>query len=391
MSRHAEIAGGGIGGLTLGALLARRGWSVTVHERDDRIREVGAGLVIHNSSAVVFEELGILDRMTEGATRFRASRLGDKHGTLLMDKQLDHVSRTYNPLRSAVITAVHDAAVQAGVQVLTGSRAVAARGEGVLVLADGTERRADLVVAADGWHSAVRDSLGIGVTTRSLPTGCTRTVIPRGEFDGEDVFLELWSGHMRIGICPVSDDRTYVYFGAKEADARASAFRPVDAAYWGERFPGLPQEFVDRLDQGDAIRHAYPYVRCDQWSKGAVAVIGDALHALPPTLGQGVGLSVSNARALVEEVAHADDVPAALRAWEADSRPVTDRTQDWSMRYEKLSSRWPEDRDEARSWLLKHLPRKRLNKSLGAINDRSQKWADAAAADAARGTVTAAA
>jgi 2-polyprenyl-6-methoxyphenol hydroxylase-like FAD-dependent oxidoreductase len=174
----------------------------------------------------------------------------------------------------------------------------------------------------------------------------------------------------------VSATETYVYFGCEQSDPRASATEPVDSAYWGEVYPFLPSEFNKRLDQGNAIRHLYPYVRCATWSHGRVALIGDALHALPPTLGQGVGLSVSNARALVEELdgVSSTRLPDALRRWERTSRPVTDLTQDWSMRYEKLSSRWPAG-EAARSLFLKHLPRKRINRKLGAIDERSQQWA----------------
>ena len=370
-----EIAGGGIAGLTLATLLARRGWRATVHERDDAIREVGSGLVIHNSSAVVFEELGILEEITAGATRFTRSRLMGAHGELLMDKELGAVTRMYNPLRAAVINAVNGAAHAAGVQVRTGSPALRAHPDGRLMLADGEERRADLVIAADGFHSAVRDGLSIPVIKRTLATGCTRTVIPRGDYDAQNTFTEIWSASNRLGICPVSADRTYVYFGCEQADPRASAIAPVDAAYWGEAYPFLPREFVERLDQGQAIRHLYPDVRCATWSVGRVAPIGDALHALPPTLGQGVGLSVSNARAMVEELERATraTIPDALRAWERTARPVTDLTQDWSMRYEKLSSRWPAG-EGARSWFLKHLPRQRLNRRLGAIDERAQRW-----------------
>ena len=46
MKGHAEIAGGGIGGLALGTMLRQRGWTVRVHERSEEIREIGAGIYI---------------------------------------------------------------------------------------------------------------------------------------------------------------------------------------------------------------------------------------------------------------------------------------------------------------------------------------------------------
>jgi 2-polyprenyl-6-methoxyphenol hydroxylase-like FAD-dependent oxidoreductase len=373
-SPHVEIAGGGIAGLTIAALFARAGWTATVHERNDDVREVGSGLVVHQSSAVVFEELGILDEIAAGATRFETSALGDERGRVLWSKTLAESSRTYNPLRVAVITAVHRAALAAGVEVRTGSTAVAASTDGVLRLADGSERPADLVIAADGFHSAVRDSLPITVDRRLLRSGCTRTVIPRGDYDSHDGFLELWSGSLRLGICPTSPTETYVYYAAREDDPRGSAV-PVDVGYWADRFPGLPREFVDRLPLGPAIRHAYPYVRLSSWSAGAVGVIGDACHALPPTLGQGVGLAVGNARALVHDVVRAPDVRTGLAAWERRVRPVTDTTQRWSMRYELLSSRWPRYGQRLRARLLKASRHPRIQRGMTAADRAAAQWA----------------
>lgn len=373
--RHAEIAGGGIGGLTVATLLAHEGWTVTVHERNDTIREVGSGLVIHQSSAVVFEELGILDEITRGVTRFHTSSMWDEHGNVLVRKELDEAHRTFNPLRVPVIQAIYAAALKAGVEVRTDSQVVGARPEGVLVFADGSERRGDLVIGADGVNSAVRDSLPIKVDNRTLNSGCTRTVVPRGQFDSDDAFVELWSGSRRLGICPTSDALTYVYFACREDDLRGSK-TPVDVDYWAKAFPVLPDEFLARLSQGEAIRHAYRYIKLSQWSAGRVAIIGDANHALPPTLGQGVGLAVGNARAMVHEVAHADDIPAALRGWEARVRPVIDTTQRWSMWYELASSRWPQRGAKLRSLVIKAVRSKRVQRSMSAADNQANAgWA----------------
>ncbi len=69
MTRTAEIAGGGIGGLAAGALLARQGWRVRVHEQGDDIREIGAGIYIKNNSLEVLEHLGVMRRIEARGTR----------------------------------------------------------------------------------------------------------------------------------------------------------------------------------------------------------------------------------------------------------------------------------------------------------------------------------
>ncbi|MDQ6691653.1 MAG: FAD-dependent monooxygenase, partial [Candidatus Dormibacteraeota bacterium] len=76
-SRHAEIAGAGFGGLTLGILLAQRGWSVRVHERSEEIREIGAGIFLHNNGLLVLEEAGLMDELSRRGTRLLRDQMVD--------------------------------------------------------------------------------------------------------------------------------------------------------------------------------------------------------------------------------------------------------------------------------------------------------------------------
>src|SRR3984893_14493186 len=61
-----EIAGGGIAGLTTGLAFARKGWRVRVHEQDDDLRILGAGIYIWENGLRVLDTLGVLDAVVEG-------------------------------------------------------------------------------------------------------------------------------------------------------------------------------------------------------------------------------------------------------------------------------------------------------------------------------------
>ena len=58
-----------------------------------------------------------------------------------------------------------------------------------------------------------------------------------------------------------------------------------------------------------------------------MAILGDSAHAMPPTLGQGAGLAISNALGLAVALDERDLVRDALELWEARERPLTDHTQ----------------------------------------------------------------
>jgi salicylate hydroxylase len=68
------------------------------------------------------------------------------------------------------------------------------------------------------------------------------------------------------------------------------------------------------------------------WSRGRVSLLGDAAHPMPPFLAQGAAMAIEDAEALAVALAGHPDVPAALKAYEANRRPRTARVQAWSRR-----------------------------------------------------------
>ena len=67
MKRHAEISGAGFAGLVAGISLARRGWSVQVHEKAPELRAFGAGIFIWENGLRVLHEVGAYEEVVAGA------------------------------------------------------------------------------------------------------------------------------------------------------------------------------------------------------------------------------------------------------------------------------------------------------------------------------------
>jgi 2-polyprenyl-6-methoxyphenol hydroxylase-like FAD-dependent oxidoreductase len=126
-------------------------------------------------------------------------------------------------------------------------------------------------------------------------------------------------------------------------DEQRGMVTPIDAEFWSARFPKLASEgLFERARDSVCVHHAYPLVHTTSWFRGRVALIGDAAHALPPTLGQGAGLSLTNALLMSRYVSERLEIPEALAAWQRDWRWITDRTQRWSRRYDWITSEWPQ-------------------------------------------------
>ncbi len=339
MKGHAEVAGGGIGGLSAAMMLARRGWSVRIHEQWAEIREEGTGLFIKNNSIEVLEELGIFSRLAPHGLPLERAQLFDRRGRVVQERSLKGRTRVYIFLRQTLIEALRDLAQRAGVEIVTGSTASSADPEGALQLANGRRLPADLVIVADGAGSMIRQSLGIGGTFRSLPTCVNRYLVPSRELASEPITAEHWSDRYRVGITPCGENLTYIYQVCPEWDAAAMAL-PNNIELWSTAFPRLRHVF-EALSNSAVNRRNYSIVRCRAWQRGRVAIIGDAAHGLPPTLGQGVGLTLMNTHALSLLLERAATVEDALPAWETAVRFITDRTQRWAMWYDFFTRDWP--------------------------------------------------
>jgi 2-polyprenyl-6-methoxyphenol hydroxylase-like FAD-dependent oxidoreductase len=348
--RHAEIAGGGLAGLTVATALAQRGWSVRVHERGRELREIGAGIFMWENAVRALEAIGAAEEALHRAERINSWKLYDERQRLIQDDWMksDDV-RLFTVLRTDLHRALGNAAKRAGVEIVTSSLVVGASEDGQLHLDTGESVTADLVIGADGVGSPVRNSIGLDLAVRDLQDGCSRHLIPRLPHDPINNSLEYWNGGRRVGITPVSDEQIYVYTCCPASDL-AGRERPFNKESWAESFPTLRSIF-DRIPSVSRWA-SFSDVRCHSWVKGNVALVGDAASAMSPNLGQAACLAMTNGYALAMMLEGVSDVPAGLLAWEARQRPVTDSTQKYSRLYGKVGTRWPRPLTDVRSALI---------------------------------------
>src|SRR5215471_13148146 len=114
MKGHAEIAGGGVSGLACAMMLARRGWTVRVHERGPEIREGGTGLYIKNNAAEVLERYDIFQELLpHGSRLLRAQRLSAA-GRIMQERSLAGQARVHVFVRHRLIEILREAAQKAG-------------------------------------------------------------------------------------------------------------------------------------------------------------------------------------------------------------------------------------------------------------------------------------
>jgi 2-polyprenyl-6-methoxyphenol hydroxylase-like FAD-dependent oxidoreductase len=336
---HAEIVGAGFGGLVAAIGLAERGWSVCVHERRESLRGEGYGIAIHNNMAHMFSAFGILERVLAGGMRIDRRDSVDRQGNVVMSRKTER--SPYRIDRQHIIALLAERARDAGAEIRFRSQVTAATPAGAITLVDGEERRADLVVAADGINSTLRDTLGL-LKHRIRGKDCgVRVTIPRrpAEIAADDregtVMVEAWSDRRRVLYCPVTKGEFYVLLTCLARDT-AACTTPIDAAEWARSFPTMRWLFERIRDEADWPQtrwDRFQTIRLKRWSAGRIALLGDAAHAMAPYLAQGAGHAMMNALGLAAAAEEAPDILAALAQWERRERPLTEHTQRWTRIY----------------------------------------------------------
>ncbi|HZE53094.1 MAG TPA: NAD(P)/FAD-dependent oxidoreductase [Bradyrhizobium sp.] len=338
--RRAEIIGAGFAGLAAACALAQRGWQVRVHERSDQLRATGAGIYVYENGLRVLEALGAYEEAVATAPIAHTREVRDENDRLLSVHRWDRSKRVFSVVRLQVIQALAAAAQRAGAEIVTSSEGLRASPDGRLTLADGREVQADLIVAADGANSALRDSVELLARRRKLPDGAIRLLLdktPEERQSDGGTTVEYWSGSRRVLYTPCSGDTIYLALTMLDRDEIATS-APIRSEAWIGWFPHLRDLLLRVGLEGRYDR--FEYIRLKRWSAGRVAVLGDAAHALPPNIGQGAGCAMMNALSLGVFLDRHDGVPEALTDWERQERSITDHTQRVSL-FLGMPTAWP--------------------------------------------------
>lgn len=317
------IAGGGIGGLTLAALLHRRGRECRVFERTPRFAPVGAGIVLQPNAARALRIGGIEAHVLGRGSATEQLQIRDDKGRVLSTiAASDLLSRfgagVFGFHRATLHAALLDLIPAHWIRLDATVRSCGQTAEGAFVELETGERiEGSGLVAADGLRSMVRSQ----ATPSGEPiySGYTswRGVAPRGSLWPAGHMNESWGRGARFGLVPIDGDRIYWF-----ATANVSAGGPDEKkAELLERFAGWhdPIQAVIQATPDDAILRTDIADRdpLKRWSEGRITLLGDAAHPMTPNLGQGGGQAIEDAVVLDLCLSKAQDIATAFRDYES--------------------------------------------------------------------------
>jgi len=347
------IAGGGIAGLTLATALHQRGLHAELIERNADWVAVGAGIAVQPNGMRVLHQLGIGTAVEETGAIVRRWLVRDQRGEVLCDINLPALWGDVGPVIGVERAKLQEALLAGGAAVPRRLgiwvTSVSQDDQRVSVeFSDGTAGEYDLLVGADGIHSAVR-ALAVGPTApvysgqmvwRSLAS------IRPPELNG----VQFWLGDgCFFGLCPVGDQRTYGFGNVTQPrshDALEGRLERLRHRFAG--FGGLIRDYLACLERDDEI-HCGPieWLELDHWRIGRVLVIGDAAHASSPMMGQGGCMAMEDAIVLAEILHSTPDVSAAIDMFIRRRRPRVDWVQQQSRALGEMLRMPPDVRNAA--------------------------------------------
>jgi anthraniloyl-CoA monooxygenase len=201
----------------------------------------------------------------------------------------------------------------------------------------------DLVIAADGVHSATR-AAHADVFAPHLTTHRCRYIWLAADFAFDSFRFEIAEtehGVMQLHGYPFAADASTVIVEMREEVWRAAGFDTCDEQQSTERCAKVFAEVLGGrpLRGNSSAWTAFRTVVNERWSHGNIVLLGDAAHTAHFSIGSGTKLAVEDALALAACVEEQPDLPAALAAYESERRPVVESTQ----RAAAASLRWFEE------------------------------------------------
>jgi salicylate hydroxylase len=340
------VIGGGIGGLTAALALRQAGFEVDVYEQAPELTQIGGGINMGPNAARVLRRLGLgpgLDR--EGVRPIGSHQRRWEDGRTLQRASLNpRCEELYGAPHITIHRADLLAVIASGFpseRIHLGHRLVGLQGQGDATEAsfdNGVHVRADVLVGADGIHSAVRAALFGEEEPRFAGCVAYRGLVPAERI--ADLGLELGS-------------QSWVGPGAHFVHYFVSRGQLLNFVGWTELDTWNREDWTDRVTPDRALAafagwhsqirriiaaadKCFIWALFDRdplarWSVGRTTLLGDACHPMYPFMGQGAAQAIEDGAALAACLAAGDGDPAeALRRYEGLRLPRVTRLQQLS-------------------------------------------------------------
>ncbi|SFN07693.1 2-polyprenyl-6-methoxyphenol hydroxylase [Paenimyroides ummariense] len=302
--KRIAIIGAGIGGLTTALAFKQKGFNVTVYESAAEIKPVGAGIGIANNAMQVFKKLNIHEKIENAGVKVSYMNITDHQLQSLSIIDLNEFEVKYGVCNISIHRAVlqNILAEEISFENIKLSKRLLKieQNENVkLIFEDGSNETADVVIAADGIKSVVRNQLfdqsQIRDTNQICWRGVSKISLPK---DYNNKAVEAWGKGKRFGFVQINNQDTYWYAVVNES----LVIRHNDSLH--DLFKGFNNDvlnIIENTSDDTVIKNRIIDLKpIYKWYNKNVCLLGDAAHATTPNLGQGACQAIEDAYALAQ-------------------------------------------------------------------------------------------
>jgi 2-polyprenyl-6-methoxyphenol hydroxylase-like FAD-dependent oxidoreductase len=340
MSRRILVSGASIAGNTAAWWLGRLGNEVTVVERAPEFRDGGQNIDVRGVGREVLRRMGLERAALERGTGEEGTTWVDEDGAVVAAFRTDELSSDGPTAEMEILrgdlarllwdSAREHATFRFGDRI---ERIDDAADHALVTFASGATERYDLIVVAEGVGSRTRELVFPGENDpRWMDLTIAYFTIPRVPDDNR---MWRWYNATKgrsISLRPDSHGTTRASLTIQQAPNGEHAWNADrQKAYMRERFADAGWQAERVLAGMDGTQDFYfdvlRQVRMKRWSKGRLALTGDAAWCATPLAGIGTTLAVTGAYVLAGELDRGGDVTAALKRYEAAMRPMVEDGQ----------------------------------------------------------------
>ena len=322
-----SIIGGGIGGLSTALALQKQGIDFELYEAAQELKPVGAGIILSPNALYIFDQLGILNELEDAGIflhQFGIKTAQDKPLQIASTKFSQH-GKSYQSigihrgeLQRILLAKLPEHKIHLGkmLRKLEPSSTT-------LEFEDGKTVKADFVIAADGIHSTVRQTLFPETTLRYSGQSCWRGVadITLSEAELENT-AEFWGIGPRFGYVPIAQNKVYWYATAVQPKNQKDTTTHGSKKKLLKNFQSFTNPITRILETTPAqniMQHdLYDITPLSKWHHKNTVLLGDAAHAMTPNMGQGAAQSIEDAWSISQQLNKHTTLEKAFQAYSND-------------------------------------------------------------------------
>jgi len=339
LTRSVLVSGASFAGLAAAWWMNKLGYSVTVVEIANCVRKGGTPVNIRDGVIDVVKRMNLLERIISASLPPRPMTFLDAHGSplpLALSQAEAEPDEEYEIERDVLLDMIFSE-VEENVEFLFADSISAleeSADEVAVTFVSGEQRSFSLVLGCDGTHSAVRRMcfgeesaflvflecyFSLTIVNKLLIEEDTSQML---NVAGKTIMLNAYNGKTDIAFCFFSE-KEIDYDRRKQAEQKRMIHEQFEGEDWRIR------ELLDEMSRCDDFYFdKLCQIRMESWTRGRVALVGDAAYCPSPAAGMGGSVAILGAAALADALEkHPGDLRAAFQEYDENFRPIVEAIQ----------------------------------------------------------------